>query len=574
MPLQPVVVADEMEQPIALRRARREIRAPGEWWKVRHPTPIIESDDSDEEGAHVVISGESEPKSYREALELPLADKWKDACLEEYNWHLQNGTWTLLELPPGMKAIGSKWVFKIKHNADGSVERFKARLVAKGFAQRPGQDYFETFASTMRHSTIRTILALAAIEDLELRSVDISHAFTNSDIDAEVYMKQPEGFEQHGSKYVCKLNKSLYGLKQSPRLWGEKLAEVLLGMGFQKTYSDASLYIYDRDNIKVIVPVFVDDITFASKSVEALDGFVAEMSKHFKLRDLGATSFLLGIEITRNRPDRKLYLSQKQYILNKLEEFGMADCKPVGTPMLPGLNLSSQHSPKTPEGKQEMENIPYINAVSSLMYLAIMTCPDIAYAVGVLARFNSNPGMEHWKAVKHVFRYLKGTVALKLMYGPGDVKGEERFQTYCDADHGGDIDRRKSTSGYMVKVGSGVVSWSSKLQPVVTLSTTEAEYVAAVAAGKEICWMQQLLQEIGFLSPAPSTLFTDNQSAISVAKNPEHHGRMKHLDLDKVAEGRIQVVHMRTEDMPADLLTKALPKAQVRKLRSMMGLVE
>jgi len=361
---------------------------------------------------------------------------------------------------------------------------------------------------------------------------------------------------------------------------GYEEASFLLGMGFSKTYSDASLFIYDKDGIKVIVPVFVDDITLASKSVETLDWFVAEMSKHFKLRDLGATSFLLGIGITRDRPNRKLYLSQRQYIVNKLEEFGMTDCKPVGTPMLPGHNLSSQQSPKTPEEKQEMKNIPYINAVGSLMYLAIMTRPDIAYSVGVLARFNSNPGMAHWKAVKHVFHYLRGTVELKLVYGPEDGKVGERFLTYCDADHGGDIDRRKSTSGYMVKVGSGVVGWSSKLQPVVSLSTTEAEYVAAVAAGKEICWMQQLLQEIGFTSPAPSTLFTDNQSAISVAKNPEHHGRMKHLDLaffwlrDKVAEGRIQVVHLRTEDMPADLLTKALPKPQVLKLRKLMGLVE
>jgi len=163
----------------------------------------------------------------------------------------------------------------------------------------------------MCHTTIHTILALAAIEDFELRSVDISHAFTNSDIDAEIYMKQPEGFEQGGSKYVCRLNKSLYGLKQSPRLWGEKLAEVLFGIGFTRTYSDASLFIYDRDGIKVIVPVFVDDITLASKSVEKLDLLIAQMSKHFKLRDLGETSFLLGISITRDREKRKMWLSQK-----------------------------------------------------------------------------------------------------------------------------------------------------------------------------------------------------------------------------------------------------------------------
>ena len=162
------------------------------------------------------VQGEIEPQLYKEAMGLPLANKWTDACLEEFNWHLANGTWTLVELPPGMKAIGSKWVFRIKHNADGSIERFKARLVAQGFSQRPGQDYFETYASTMRHATIRTVLALAAIEDLELRSVDISHAFTNSDVDAELYMKQPEGFKQGGSNMVCRLNKSLYGLKQPP----------------------------------------------------------------------------------------------------------------------------------------------------------------------------------------------------------------------------------------------------------------------------------------------------------------------------------------------------------------------
>ncbi|KDR64885.1 hypothetical protein GALMADRAFT_82563 [Galerina marginata CBS 339.88] len=231
----------------------------------------------------------------------------------------------------------------------------------------------------MRQATVRIVLALAAIEDLELRSVDISYAFTNSDIDVEIYMEQPEGFKQGGPRTVCRLNKSIYGLKQSSRLWGETLCAVLIELGFKKTYSDASLYIFDRDGIKVIMPVFVDDITLASKSKEALDNFVVELAKHFKLRDLGETKFLLGVEITRNREKRKLYLSQRQYIINKLEEFNMADCKPLGTPMLPGSKLTAQESPKTPEDKMEMQNIPYINAVGSLIYLAIMTRPDIAF---------------------------------------------------------------------------------------------------------------------------------------------------------------------------------------------------
>jgi hypothetical protein len=178
-------------------------------------------------------------------------------------------------------------------------------------------------------------------------------------------------------------------------LWGETLEKVLITLGFKKTYSDASLYIYDRDDIKIIMSVFVDDITLASKSQGALDNFVIELGKHFKLRDLGPTIFLLGVKITRNRAERKLYLSQCQYVINKIKEFGMADCKPVGTPMLPGQKLTSAESPKTPDECREMENIPYINAVGSLMYLATMTRPDIAYTVGVLARFNSNPGMVH-----------------------------------------------------------------------------------------------------------------------------------------------------------------------------------
>ena len=361
--------------------------------------------------------------------------------------------------------------------------------------------------------------------------MDILYAFTNSDIDIEIYMQQPPGFVQGGKERVCRLNKSLYGLKQSSQLWGETLGKVLIGLGFKKTYSDASLYIYDRDNIKIILPVFVDDITLASKSQEALDNFVIELGKHFKLRDLGTTTFLLGVEIGREREKRKLYLSQRQYIVNKLEEFNMADCKPLGTPMLPGLKLMSEQSPTTPEGKREMEDVPYISAVGSLMYLATMTQPDIAYAVGVLAHFNHNPGMAHWKAVKHLFRYLQGTKEMRLEYGPDTSLGDDIFATYSDADHGGDKDCGKSTSGYLVKIGLGMVLWRSKLQPVVTRSTTEAEFIAAGAAGTEIWWIQNILKELGYTPPAPAKLYMDNQSSMSVAKNPEHHRRMKHLDL-------------------------------------------
>jgi len=578
-PIVPNVENPTAYQPIALRRTTRKAAPKEDVWSKYRSSSESDDDSEDEEDAFLVYNNASDPSSYKIALESEQSANWQSAMEEEFNWHLENGTWTLVELPVGKKAVGSMWVYRTKHNADGSIERFKARVVALGNFQRPGLDFFETFASTLRSSTIRIVLALAAIEDMELRSIDISYAFTNSDIDVEIYMAQPQGFKQGSKNLVCKLNKSLYGLRQSPRLWGETLAKALSSLGFNKTHSDASLYIFDRDGIKVIVPVFVDDITLASKSKAKLDEFVVELGKHFKLRDLGDTNYLLGIEITRDRSKRKLYLSQQQYVLNKLDEFKMSDCKPVGTPMLPTQKLSSDQSPKTDDEKAQMKNIPYINAVGSLMYLATMTRPDIAFAVGVLARFNSNPGPIHWKAVKHLFRYLKGTADMKLEYGPDELMGPEMFITYSDADHGGNKDNGKSTSGYLVKLGSGVVDWRSKLQPVVTRSTTEAEYIAAGAAGAEILWVQNLLLELGYCPKAPSKLCMDNQSAISVAKNPQHHGRMKHLDLcfywlrDQVEKKKICPEYLRTDDMPADILTKSLPKPQVLKLRKLMGLI-
>lgn len=224
-----------------------------------------------------------------------------------------------------------------------------------------------------------------------------------------------------------------------------------------------------------------------------------------------------------------------------------------------------------------MRSVPYLQAVGALMYLAVASRPDIAYAVGVLARFSKNPGLLHWKAVKHLFRYLKGTLDYKLTY-TGMDSSPQLFTTYTDADHGGNPDNGRSTSGYVVKMGSGAISWSSRLQGIVALSTTEAEFIAATSAGQEILWLRNLFTEFGYTMDFPSTLYIDNRSALSVAKNPEHHGRMKHLDLrfywlrDEVERGNIDMVHLQTDQMPADILTKALGRVKVGEMVSMLGL--
>ena len=260
---------------------------------------------------------------------------------------------------------------------------------------------------------------------------------------------------------------------------------------------------------------------------------------------------------------KQLSLSQRQYIIDVLERFDLSSIGIVTTPIAPGLQLSKDMGPKTAEEVALMKDIPYHQLVGALMYLAIATRPDIAYAVGVLSRFSSNPGPAHWKALKHLCRYLQGTKDLKLTYGP-ERNSSEIFTAYADADFAGDGDTKQSTSGIVIKMGTGAISWSSKLQVIQTLSTTEAEYIAAVSAGQEILWLRNLLTEFGYTLHGPSTLYLDNQSAIAVTQNPEHHGRLKHLDLrhywlrNAVDTGLISTQYFPTKSMPADLLTKAL----------------
>ena len=531
--------------PPVVRRSGRIRNPPGEWWKIRHPTPAIESssdeadsdapqresdDDGDDENGEVAaVAGVfHEPNTYKQAMKSPDAALWQEAAQEEINSLISNGTWDIVPLPKDRKAIGSRWVFKVKRNADGTIERYKARVVAKGFSQRPGVDYSEVFAPTFRMASIRTIIALAAKHDYHLHSIDISSAFLNGDLEEEIYMEQPAGFVQFGPDYVCKLKKSLYGLKQSARQWNKKLHSTLINLGFKRLESDRSIYVYVKDGVLLVIPVFIDDITLASNSQKKIDSTIKELESHFKLRNLGPTSWLLGIKITRDLSQHSISLSQHQYITDILNQYGFADCNPISTPMDSGLVLQKTET-LSDEDKEFMSKVPYLSAVGSLTYLAQSTRPDIAYAVGTLARYNSNPAPIHWKAVKHVFRYLQGTKNYELVYKP--TKEEELFITYSDSNHGACKDTGRSTGGYVVKIGTGAVSWSSKLQSVVALSTTEAEYIAAVEAGKELKWMRSLLGEFGYKFDNASTLCIDNMSSINVSKNPEHHGRMKHLDL-------------------------------------------
>ena len=318
-------------------------------------------------------------------------------------------------------------------------------------------------------------------------------------------------------------------------------------------------------------------MTITCKTQTEYVQLVNKLKKHFKLKELGPLSSLLGVSIERDCSRHLLTLSQRQFTIDTLERFGLRDCSSVSTPLDPGVRLSKDMAPKNDDERQYMQTVPYAQLVGTLMYLAVATRPDITHAVGVLARFSANPGPMHWKALKHLCRYVQGTKDIKLCYEP-DPQQQELFTTYADADYGGDSDSRRSTSGMVVKMGSDAISWASKLQPVVTLSTTEAEYISATAAGQEILWLRNLFSELGFAVKGASTLHLDNQSALAVTRNPERHGRMKHLDLryywlrDAVKAGLIDVRYISTKDMPADIMTKALSRGVVEEMRRMLGL--
>jgi transposase InsO family protein len=559
------------------------------------PIPPILHDDLEVPLANAVdlalhVSTNIEPKSLQDALKRPDKDQYIQAAIDEIDAHMENGTWRLRQLPHGRKAIGSRWVFKVKRDADGKVERYKARLVAKGYAQRPGVDFDETFAPTARFAALRSVIALAAVNDLELESVDISTAFLNGEIDAEVFMEIPEGLgveNGRGDKWVLELLKGLYGIKQGPRIWSKKLHKELDDMGFVRLDCDHSVFVYERDGTKLIIPVHVDDLIIASKSKSAISEFKHELAKRFKLKDNGPTSFFLGVKLTRDRASRTISLSQPAYIQSILDEFSGAGPDGVFnsaiTPMGDGQILSEKDCPTTDEEKADMKDVPYRAVIGKLLYLSIATRPDIAYAVSVLCRFLQNPGRTHWNAAKRVLRYLKGTKDLKLIYSPHNtshppITSTVPFYTYSDADHGGNPDNSRSTGGFVSLVGGGAVHWSSRLHRQVSLSSTEAEYVAGSMAGQEIIWMRYLFEELGFSNDKASLLFMDSNSAIQVAKNPEHQSTMKHVHRyyhwvrERVNGGEIQIIHTPGNDNVADIFTKPLHKSKFLHFRPLLGL--
>ena len=363
------------------------------------------------------IGAENDPEFFSQAMSCKESELWYNAMKEEMNSMKSNEVWDLVELPNGVKAIGCKWVFKTKKDSLGNIERYKARLVAKGFTQKEGIDYTETFSPISKKDSLRVILALVAHFDLELQQMDVKMAFLNGDLEEKVYMKQPEGFSSSdGEHLVCKLKKSIYGLKQASRQWYFKFHGVITSFGFVENPMDQCIYQKVSGSKICFLILYVDDILLATNDKGLLHEVKQFLSKNFDMKDMGNASYVIGIKIHRDRFQGILGLSQETYINKVLERFRMKDCSPSVAPIVKGDKFNLNQCPKNDFEREQMKNIPYASTVGSLMYAQVCTRPDIAFIVGMLGRYQSNPGIEHWRAAKKVMRYLQGTKNYMLMY--------------------------------------------------------------------------------------------------------------------------------------------------------------
>lgn len=548
---------EQLNQPVPEPEIRRSSRT------TRRPARLIETAN--------VTTEIVEPKSFEDACKSEESTKWTEAMNTEIQSLLQNQTWSLTELPEGKSAIGSKWVYKIKTDDKGNPTRYKARLVAQGFSQKFGEQYDEVFAPVASPVTLRTLLTIAGHKKMIVKHYDIEAAYLNGDLSHEVYMKQPEGYNNGASNQVCKLNKSLYGLKQGANEWNKKLHKTLSSQSFEQSKNDPCLYIKRHKGQWMYLSIHVDDIITASSSSEMIKKFEDDMKKHFTMKDLGNLHNYLGIQIERDS-DGLFTLHQRCYIERKLKEFNMSDCKPSNIPVDPGYQKQQVCSEKG------VSKEIYRKAIGSLLYLVTNSRPDIAIGTSILARRVEDPRQADWTEVKRIFRYLQATMEKRLKLGSSSECDNNQLIGYADADWAGDTSDRKSNTGFVFKYRGAPIMWSSRKQSLVTLSTTEAEYIALSEAVKEGLWIKRILIDFGQNIVDPVLMFEDNQSCIKLIQDEKSSQRTKHIDTkfhfvrELFKAGDIDVKYCPTAEMPADLLTKPLEAVKLRQLSKIIGL--
>jgi hypothetical protein len=420
----------------------------------------------------------------------------------------------------------------------------------------------------LKKPSLLTLLAHAAEHDLEIEQMDVKSAFLNGILKEEIYMEPPPGLAIPDGM-VLRLKKTIYGLRQAPREWYECILKIFVKLGYRRSDADHSVFIKNHGQIINLVAIYVDDLLLFSNSKSEAARMKVELGREYEMKDLGNARWFLGMEITRDRTTRSLALSQRQYITTILARFGMENAKPLNSPLAAGLKLERQESPTV--------NLSiYQSMLGSAMYAMVGTRPDIAFAMCILSQHSTAPGPAHLSALKRVYHYLSATKDFVLEFN-GNTK-DKQLVGYVDSDWASDPIDRKSVTGYVFLMNGAAISWGSKKQPTVALSSTEGEYMASAQSTREAVWLRQLLTDIGQKTSTPTTLFIDNQSAIAIARNPTFHARSKHIEVrhhfvrEKLADNTINLEYIPTNDQVADILTKGLPVVKHDKFRTAMGL--
>nr|KYP61818.1 Retrovirus-related Pol polyprotein from transposon TNT 1-94 [Cajanus cajan]KYP63036.1 Retrovirus-related Pol polyprotein from transposon TNT 1-94 [Cajanus cajan] len=536
-------------------------------YQIYHDSAITEEGDLVQ---HMALLTDMEPITFEEAISKEV---WRSAMEEELKSIEKNDTWEMVNLPQNKKAIAVKWVFKTKFKSDGSIAKHKARLVAKGFMQKEGIDYSEVFAPVARLETVRLIVALASWRNWKLWQLDVKSAFLNGPLDEEVFVTQPPGFICKGKELkVLRLKKALYGLKQAPRAWNKRIDSFLTGFGFQKCSVEHGVYIKTVSETEILVLcLYVDDLLITGSSLTAIESLKQGLKSEFEMTDLGILSYFLGIEFAYT--EKGIFMHQRKYMSEVLKRFKMLGCKPAETPA--ELNVKLDKS----EDEGSVDGTMFRQIVGSLRFIC-HSRPEIAFSVGLVSRFMSDPRQSHLVAAKRIMRYLRGTLSYGILF-PHHTKGDDSLHlvAYSDSDWCGDLVDRRSTMGQVFLLSGSPISWNSKKQTVVALSTCEAEYIAACAAACQALWISSLLKELKMFTGEAVDLLVDSKSAIDLAKNPVSHGRSKHIDTkfhflrDQVSKGRIRLQHCRSEKQLADIMTKSMKSERFKELREFLNVV-
>ena len=488
------------------------------------------------------------PLTYSDAINSDEHLEWEEAIADELQNLYDNKIFTFVKyVPKGKNLISTRWIFNNKYGSNNTITKRKARVVARGYKQRRGIDYELTYSPTLNIDALKLIIALAANMCWDIVQLDIKAAYLNAKLDIDIYTTIPPGDTNFG-KGFWKLNKALYGLRQSGRQWNITITNFLIKNGYTQLISEKCIFKKIIENKLVcIIGLYVDDMIITGENYE-INEIINIIKNNFKISKAEPINYILGIKVEKE--NNNYIISQIGFIEKLLQSFNIKYTRKTNTPCV-GDNIKG-------ENNKPFNITTYKSAIGSLTYLAKCTRPDISFAVGKAARNSEHPTISDWIKVTNILKYLNTTKDYKICYdGKGDIIG------YTDSDFAGDIHDRKSTSGNIILMGNNPICWMSKKQSIVATSTAEAEYVSTSECVKKILWIRNILQEL-FNYNKPIKLYTDNIASKTNIENDEINPKLKHIaikyffDKDNIQKGKIKLLYVDTKNMLADVFTKVI----------------